>query len=131
QIARDLLLAGLFLAAPGCNADAVDPDAEVRIEIAAGDDQAGIPGVSLPDSLVVRVTDGGGQPIAGRAVAWEIVGGGGSVELTSISDASGRAMALWTLGAVVPQSLTASVGRERVTFAATAESGEAGTAYAG
>jgi hypothetical protein len=49
----------------------------------------------------VRLVDGGGRPLAGARVTFEVVAGGGSVAAgTLTADAEGRAIARWTLGTV-------------------------------
>ena len=64
----------------------------------SGDGQAGRAGAVLPGPLRVIVTDGG-KPVAGTAVTWQVVSGGGSVSpATGSSDASGIATATVTLG---------------------------------
>jgi len=56
----------------------------------SGDNQGGPAGAALADSIVVRVVDGDGNGVPGRAVAFAIAGGGGSVSPTSVtSDANG------------------------------------------
>jgi plastocyanin len=65
----------------------------------SGDDQAGRVGAVLPDPIRVIVTDAG-KPVAGTAVTWQVVSGGGSVDPPSaLSDASGVVAATVTLGA--------------------------------
>jgi hypothetical protein len=50
------------------------------------------------DSLAVSVQDQYGNPIAGVAVTWAVVEGGGTITPTSTSDAQGVARAHWILG---------------------------------
>src|ERR1041385_2041822 len=65
----------------------------------SGDDQAGRSGAVLPAPLRVIITDGG-KPVAGTAVTWQVLSGGGSVSpATGSSDASGIAATTVTLGA--------------------------------
>lgn len=101
------------------------PAAVVRV---SGDQQNGVVGAFLRDSLVVRVTDAQGRPIAGAAVAWAVTAGGGSVSQSSTtSDAGGQARVAWTLGKAPGQNtVTATVaGLQPVTFSATAAAGAA------
>jgi hypothetical protein len=89
----------------------------------AGDGQVGPINQPLPDSLVVRVEDAGGQPVGKVAVLWT-VGGGGSVSQTSvISGSDGRAPVQRMLGGTAgEQTTTAAVsGLPPVVFTATAQ----------
>lgn len=62
----------------GLTAHAVS-GAATRIEIASGKDQTGPVSSALADSLVVRVVDVGGNPVAGVEVHWSVIVGGGTV----------------------------------------------------
>ena len=96
------------------------------IEIVSGSGQSAQAGQPLPASLVVRVRDGSGNPVAGASVLWQVASGGGTVApSTNATDAAGQAAAAWTLGgAAGPNTLTASVaGAGNVTFTATATVG--------
>jgi hypothetical protein len=98
------------------------------VQIVSGENQAATAGSALPASLVVRVVDGSGNPVAAATVTWRVVSGGGSVVPASgPTDASGQASAAWTLGSAVgEQTLEASVaGVGTVTFHATATVGAA------
>ena len=89
--------------------------------IVSGNNQSGPAGSTLPNPLVVRVADGGGDPIAGVTVGFAVSAGGGSVSPASATTAAnGQAAAGWTLGSVVgPQTVTATVtGLPSVTFTA-------------
>lgn len=92
---------------------------------ADGDAQIGPVGSALAESLVVRVTDGQGNPVAGVTVSWT-AGGGGSVSPESaVTGADGRAAAERVLGPVAgPQTADASaegLAGSPVTFHHTAE----------
>lgn len=81
-----------------------------NVTVFAGDDQTGLTGfaVNRPPAVVVR--DGNGTPIAGKAVTFAVIQGGGSIQSGStVTDANGVAtVGAWslTLGA---NSLTATV----------------------
>ena len=93
------------------------------LELVSGDNQVAAVGSALADSLVVRVTDDLGNPVAGVEVQWA-VGGGGSISPASVSSgADGTAAAERVLGnASGPQTAQASaVGLVSVTFTQTAE----------
>jgi VCBS repeat-containing protein len=70
-----------------------------RIVIVSGNNQEAAPGSPLPNPLVVELLDAENNPIVGRAVAWVVGTGGGSVAPeTSSTDDQGRASTRWTLG---------------------------------
>jgi hypothetical protein len=69
------------------------------LQYVSGDAQQAAPGALLTDPLVVRVVDGGGNPIPNETVTFTVRGGGGSMAPASIaSGANGRAQTRWTLG---------------------------------
>lgn len=64
-----------------------------------GNAQSGEVSVALPTPLQVTAVDQFGNGVAGVAVAWQVTGGGGSVNPTnSTTSASGAATTSWTLG---------------------------------
>lgn len=101
----------------GLPGDAVQPSA-------VGDGQTGVVGLPLGSAISVVVTDEFGNPREGDLVSWS--GDGTFASSTSVTDASGVASVVWTLGtAAGAQSATAATGTFSVTFSATAEPGEA------
>ena len=98
------------------------------LAIVGGNGQTGVVGSTLPQALVVRLTDAFGNPIGNSTVNFTIASGGGSVTPSASTDANGEARATWSLGGVVgSQSVTASVGSASVGFVATATVGAAAT----
>jgi len=106
------------------NTDIVD----VVFSAVDGNNQTGAVGRELPVALVAKLTDLKGNPIAGYAVSWVILEGGGAVSLaTTVTDADGETGNSWTLGpqpgtnAVEVRSVNPSTGKERThgTFIAT------------
>lgn len=77
-----------------------------------GDSQTGTVGSALPDSLVVRIADGNGNPVAGATVTWTVASGGGAVSPpTALTNGAGEAKTVWTLGTAAGENtLVASVG---------------------
>jgi hypothetical protein len=70
-----------------------------NFEPESGDAQAGTPGQPVPRPLVVRATDEEGNPIAGLAVEFNVVRGGGSVQPSATATGpDGRAATVFTLG---------------------------------
>ena len=54
----------------------------------------------------MQVQDAGGNAVAGKAVTFAVVSGGGSLSVTSgVSDASGNLSTVWTLGATVGRAV--------------------------
>jgi hypothetical protein len=86
------------------------PAGGASLALVSGDDQTAAAGSVLPESLVVRVSDRFGNPVAGTSVTWA-VSGGGSVSSTRVTTGSdGRAAVRRTLGSQVgEQRTTASV----------------------
>jgi adhesin/invasin len=96
------------------------------VTIVGGDDQTGPVSTELPQDLVVEVHDAGGNAVPSVAVTWVIGVGGGSVTpTTSVTDASGRANAAWTLGASPGANTVSAVvsGIGVAEFSATATAG--------
>lgn len=69
-----------------------------EIEISRGDRQNGTVGEALVDSLVVRVTDRFGTPVANVTVNWSAEGGGSVDPTESVTAADGRAATQRILG---------------------------------
>ena len=98
------------------------------IEALAGNGQSGLVGGSLPESLVVRVTDTQDRPVQGQKVVFVLTGDptGQLLPDTVLTDAAGRAASRWTLGtaAGVQQAVARVIGGTlplTVTFSATAD----------
>ena len=82
------------------------------------------PGSAVPVSVMVRSAHEsdveGGTPLAGLPVIFSVSGGGGSVDVSLVlTNSDGVASTTWTVGAPGGQLLTASVGAEQLTIAAT------------
>lgn len=107
------------------SATAVAGPADSLVKV-SGDNQSAPAGTTLPESLVVRVADRFGNPVAGHTVSFAVASGGGSVSPTSANTGStGRARTRWTLGTapgtqtVQAQTAVATKGSP-ATFTATA-----------
>ena len=76
----------------------------------SGDGQTGPPGKALANPLVVEVTDIKGNPMQNVLVQFSVTAGGGSLnQTTAMTDSTGRAQAVWSLGpAKGDQQMTAS-----------------------
>ena len=93
------------------SAQVVVMQATRSLDIVAGDDQVGKPGVELSAPVVVRSLDAGGAPVAGSPIVFTPAEGSGSADPDSVrTDGDGEAATRWTLGSDVgPQSLTIAV----------------------
>jgi hypothetical protein len=117
-------------ASPAGTAGAKDDDAPATLVALAGGAQTGRVAMPLADSLAVRLLDGGGDPVAGGSVTWQVVSGGGQVSAARTGvDAEGRASVAWTLGsrAGAQQARAAVPGGAAVRFTATATPGPVAT----
>ncbi|HEY7027021.1 MAG TPA: hypothetical protein VH438_05415 [Gemmatimonadales bacterium] len=101
-----------------------------RIQIISGDDQTGVVGDPLPDSLVVRITDSKDRPVVDQPVEFTSVSAGAAQDLipdTATTGADGRAWSHWVLGtrAGTLQVKARALGRAPIeaTFTATAQPG--------
>jgi PKD repeat protein len=100
-----------------------------RMEPVAGQDQTGHVGRPLDDRLVVEVTDGFGNPVAGVPITWTVEGGG-SVSPTLVdTDEDGRVRADRTLGLTIGRQTTIATSEglagSPITFVHTALPGDA------
>jgi hypothetical protein len=68
------------------------------LALVSGDSQQAAVGTTLPDPLVVEVTDAFGNPIADVPITWTAEGGGSVSETSTITDAEGRSEVLRMLG---------------------------------
>jgi hypothetical protein len=99
-----LLIPGAALAAFACGGgDLVLPDDGEPAAIAAvrGQAQTGTVGSPLADSIVVRVTDAAGRPMAGLSVEFAVPPGSSAGEVipdTALTGGDGQAGAEWVLG---------------------------------
>jgi hypothetical protein len=78
-------------------ANAVPADANI-LTLVFGDNQSAPVGTELPDSLVVAVTDGFGNPVSGVTVTWEAQGGGTVSEASTVTGDNGQTFVTRTLG---------------------------------
>jgi invasin-like protein/filamin/ABP280 repeat protein len=76
------------------------------LTVARGNNQSGTIGEALIDSLVVRVTDGFDDPVAGVTVVWSAETGGTVDPATSVTSADGYASTQRVLGPAVGTYVT-------------------------
>lgn len=118
--------------AVACGSGTTEPRKASRIEILAGNAQAGGVGSALPLKVVVRTSDADG-PIGGVAVVVSAESGNGSATPRNVTtNESGTAEVTWTLGGKIgAQTLTvSSTGIPSVTVQATASPGPPSTVAA-
>jgi serine/threonine protein kinase len=78
--------------------------------VMTGDGQAGIVGDTLPQALILGVTDAEGRPVAGATVEFSVRAGDGIVFPTSaVTDSAGVASARWVLRAIGAHTVIATV----------------------
>jgi hypothetical protein len=107
----------------------LDIGAPASISVVKGDDQTGTAGMPLRDSLVVRVTDGAGNPVPGQQVVFVLATetpGADVAPDVAITGPDGMASTRWVLGgssetqSVVARVVTADAGNLEVRFSASA-----------
>lgn len=92
-----------------------------RVTHVSGNDQIAGVGQSLSQPLVARVADALGNPVAGAAVTFTVITGGGSIEGGAVvTDSEGMAASgRWTLGGEAGvQQVSAASGTAQVSFRA-------------
>lgn len=113
-------VAALSLSVATCEDQAPTPPGRpANMLIISGNNQTGAAGAELPDALVAKITDSGGDPVPGQVVAFIVTAGGGHMFAgVSTSTATGEVRERWTLGtkAADPQQVEV-----RVVDAATGE----------
>jgi hypothetical protein len=83
------------------------------IAVVSGGAQTAQAGTTLGTPLVVSVTDRFGNAVSGAAVRWDNDSGGIFTSASAVTDASGRAQAVYRLGASPgPEHLTVTVSTE-------------------
>jgi Bacterial Ig-like domain (group 3)/Bacterial Ig-like domain (group 1) len=107
------------------------PGSVATFALVGGNKQTAPAGSVLPDSLVVRAVDGGGNPVPGLLVHWSTTGGGTVSSDQVPTGADGRSAVRRTLGPTAgDQSTIASASNapgSPITFVATAATGSAAT----
>jgi hypothetical protein len=100
RLPKSFQLGGLLILA-ACLGDPVGPDAPLRLVLVEPFDTlfTGAPATALSGSIVLRVVDGKGAPVAGVRATWMSEGAHSSVaEATSEADREGLLRANWILG---------------------------------
>ena len=96
---KQLLAALCTLTLVACSDPAVGPSPVESVEIRAGNDQVGVAGFRLADSLEVRVVDADGEPVANALVRWGTEDRDARLDPTaSTTNADGIARTAWRLG---------------------------------
>lgn len=102
-------LTGALLAACSARDEIVPlPEEPAQLQLHSRNPQPGVAGKKLPETVRVRVVDGGGRGMMGVNVDFAVTAGGGTIAPTvAQTDALGYASAAWTLGPGGPQSALA------------------------
>ncbi len=94
-------LVGTLIVSTACSDKALTPTSvyapNVVVRIIDGDKQLGIEGDTL-QPIVAEVRDLKGVPLKGMSVTWNVNDAGTIKALASLTDETGRARAIWTLG---------------------------------
>ena len=104
------------------------PANPTSLVLVSGDAQTGAVGTPLADSLVVRLLDGNGNGVGGKAISWVVGTGGGSPSpAAATTNPNGFAATQWTLGPNAGSNLLNAVfsGVPSVPFTANAQAGAA------
>ena len=97
-LVRQLVLATACLGSLACAGERLAAPARGHIAVRSGNSQRGSPGQPLQEPIVVLVRDASGTPVSNVRVNW-IVDDGGTIDPSSgLTDATGTASAMWTLG---------------------------------
>ncbi len=113
RLVRLVMVVGLSGAVLSACSDDTDPSpgpsqTPVAVTALAGDAQTALVGVPARDSLVVQVRGDNG-PLRDIRVDWTALGGGEVRPTSSLTDAHGRAMALWVPSGAGADSVRANV----------------------
>lgn len=93
-----LLLVGVVSCGDGSTGPVAESEA-LTLRVEAGDAQAGLPGLPLPDRIAIRVTGPDGLPREGSRLEADILSGAGTTSARRFStNAEGRAFVEWELG---------------------------------
>jgi len=128
--ASEVALVAVVLAGAACSSSNTttpgSPAGPYVVAVFNGNGQAALPNAVLATPLSVAVADTQGAAAVGVQVTWSVVSGGGSVSpATSMTDASGRASTVFTLGPTPGSQAVSAVAAPAtgtVTFTATATS---------
>lgn len=85
-----------------CTADSVFFQTPYKLTKISGDNDTGNIIQTLPEPLVVKVTDSNGQPVSNIGVSFSVTHGGGTISASNQrTDQNGQAQVTWTLGPVM------------------------------
>jgi Domain of unknown function (DUF1929) len=126
RVGLALLVVAIAAACLTCSDDPAAPELRpaALVEL-AGDDQQGMIGHPLPDSLAVRVDDAQGHPVGGVNVYWTTSGGGQVHPTMVVTSADGRAAVQRTMGDTAGEQRTTATVPDLppIVFSAIAETG--------
>ena len=114
-----LAFVALLVTLAACGGEgSTDPSKPAAMVAVSPDSQSTAAGVKMAAPLVVKVTGGGGSPLAGQQVQWGIGAGGGTLsDSVSTTNDAGEAQTTYTPGTTPAiAGVTAVVGSLRSTF---------------
>ncbi|HEX8450487.1 MAG TPA: Ig-like domain-containing protein [Longimicrobium sp.] len=127
------LLSGVVLLAMACGdgsptatEEGSKPRQPAQVTAVSGQNQEGTVGAKLASPLVVKVTTGRGEAVAGSAVVWTVTAGGGSLSsYATTTDAEGLAQVEWTVGTIAELNTASATvaGLAPATFTVTPKAG--------
>jgi hypothetical protein len=132
MINRHIVCTVVILAGTGCGGGGdVQPSVPTNIELLDGNGQSAAVGTPVPDSLRVRVTDAGGNPVPGVVITWTVVTTGGQLSpSTSATSQAGVASTQFLLGPTKgeqrAQAAASGLTGSPVVFTATGTAGTTG-----
>lgn len=96
-----LVASAASLASATTNTFAVTAAPASTLALVSGAGQGGFAGSTLPDPIVVIVSDSVGNPVAGKTVTFSAAGDGSVSPASAVTGANGTASTKWTLGSAV------------------------------
>jgi galactose oxidase-like protein len=126
RVGPAVLVVAAATASLTCSDDPAAPELRPAALVqVSGDDQQGMIGHALPDSLVVRVGDAQGRPVSGVSVFWTTSGGGQVHPTMTVTTAEGLAAVQRTMGDTAGEHRTTATVPDLppVIFTAVAETG--------
>jgi hypothetical protein len=122
-VTRRLVVVAVLLAACSGGESAGPEVTPAKIALVSSEIGSTASGFETAEQIAVKVTDNSSGPVAGEAVTFSVITGGGSVSATTAdTGADGIARTSWTVGNPGAQTLRATAGSLTVDITATAVS---------
>ncbi|HUQ20591.1 MAG TPA: Ig-like domain-containing protein [Gemmatimonadaceae bacterium] len=122
-VRRQLVMLGVVLAACSGGESTAPEVTPAHLTVLSGQVGSTASGFETAELIAVKLTDNSNNPMAGQAVTFSVVAGGGSVSATTVNTgADGIARTSWTVGNPGAQTLRATAGSLNVDITANAVS---------